>query len=139
MFITYENEISLEAYRTLRDAVGFHTMTERQLTASLLNCELIVTAYDGGFAVGMVRLLWDKGYAFSLYDVMVLPEYQGHGIGREMIERVLCHIKNLSLPGESYLVSLMAAKGKEPFYEKFGFLRRPDEKYGSGMSFWFGN
>jgi hypothetical protein len=31
----------------------------------------------------------------------------------------------------------MAAKGKEPFYEKFGFLLRPNEKTGAGMDQWF--
>lgn len=31
-------------------------------------------------------------------------------------------------------VSLMSAPGKEGFYEKFGFTKRPDAERGSGMS-----
>ena len=31
----------------------------------------------------------------------------------------------------------MAAKGKEPFYEKFGFSERPNENLGAGMDQWF--
>jgi hypothetical protein len=38
--------------------------------------------------------------------------------------------------GEQTLVMLMAAKNKEGFYEKFGFIKRPDETYGAGMSQW---
>jgi len=31
----------------------------------------------------------------------------------------------------------MAAAGKEPFYEKYGFTRRPTERLGAGMTqFW---
>ena len=35
-------------------------------------------------------------------------------------------------PENSY-ITLMAAKGKEEFYEKFGFFKRPTEKFGCGM------
>lgn len=35
------------------------------------------------------------------------------------------------------IVGLMAAKDEEPFYEEFGFVARPNEKLGSGMTlFW---
>jgi hypothetical protein len=35
------------------------------------------------------------------------------------------------------VVGLMAAKGKESFYEKYGFCKRPDENFGAGMiQFW---
>jgi hypothetical protein len=31
----------------------------------------------------------------------------------------------------------MAAKGKEPFYERYGFVQRPNERLGAGMIiFW---
>ena len=31
-------------------------------------------------------------------------------------------------------VDLMAAKGREAFYEKFGFVKRPDDNWGCGMT-----
>jgi len=33
-------------------------------------------------------------------------------------------------------VNLMSAKGREPFYEKFGFNVRPNENRGAGMDQW---
>ena len=36
--------------------------------------------------------------------------------------------------GERIFFILGAAKGKEPFYEQLGFLRRPNEMSGCGMS-----
>jgi hypothetical protein len=32
------------------------------------------------------------------------------------------------------MVVLVAAKGKEEFYEKFGFINRPNDIYGAGMT-----
>jgi hypothetical protein len=38
---------------------------------------------------------------------------------------------------ENTVIGLMAAKGKEPFYERYGFTVRPNDKLGSGMTmFW---
>jgi hypothetical protein len=38
---------------------------------------------------------------------------------------------------EGAIVGLMSAQGKEEFYEKFGFRKRPNEKFGHGMmQFW---
>jgi hypothetical protein len=34
---------------------------------------------------------------------------------------------------ENSTVALMSAKGKEPFYEKYGFFIRPNVRYGAGM------
>jgi hypothetical protein len=35
------------------------------------------------------------------------------------------------------IVGLMSAKGKETFYEKYDFIKRPNNKFGCGMTiFW---
>jgi predicted N-acetyltransferase YhbS len=44
----------------------------------------------------------------------VLPEYQGKGIGRSMIETLCSHVGHCN-------VILYAAPGKEAFYQKLGF------------------
>jgi hypothetical protein len=38
--------------------------------------------------------------------------------------------------GQKVYVNLMSAKGKEPFYKKFGFEERPNDKVGAGMTQW---
>ena len=40
--------------------------------------------------------------------------------------------------GWSIMVVLVAAKGKEAFYQRFGFTQRPNEEMGCGMSQWIG-
>ena len=68
--------------------------------------------------------------------MLVLPEYQGRGIGTEMMERILGYLKERIKPGWGVSVDLMSAIGKESFYEKFGFIIRPRERRGAGMDLW---
>ena len=56
-----------------------------------------------------------------LQEIIVLPEYQGRGIGKRIVNKLLEHVRNTAIPGTWVEVGLTAVKGKEPFYEKFGF------------------
>ena len=69
-------------------------------------------------------------------DVIVVPEYQGQGLGRVVIEMLMTRIKADLKPGYRVMISLLAAKGKEAFYNKFGFVDRPNENFGCGMHQW---
>lgn len=62
------------------------------------------------------------------------PEYQGQGIGREMLSRLMDKALSVADKGETIMINLMAAKDKEPFYEKLGFMRRPNDERGCGMT-----
>lgn len=86
-----------------------------------------------GELVAMGRLLGDGAIYWYINDVYVLDEYQGQGIGREIMNRLVAYIKHNSLPETEVSVCLMCAKGKEGFYEKLGFRCRPHEYEGSGM------
>jgi GNAT superfamily N-acetyltransferase len=84
----------------------------------------------------MARVISDGAYIAYIADVLVLPEYQGRGIGRELMNRVMLYIKGNAVAGEKVYVNLMAAKGKEGFYKRFGFIERPSEQHGAGMNLW---
>ena len=58
-------------------------------------------------------------------------------MGRVLMEEVLAFIREQLKPGYRFMVSLQSAKGKNTFYEKFGFISRPDENHGPGMHQWF--
>ena len=66
--------------------------------------------------------------------------------GMKMSEKLDYEITNTITP-EEYLdmrasvgwrimINLQAAKGKEGFYKKFGFIERPNENFGPGMHLW---
>ena len=67
---------------------------------------------------------------------MVLPKYQGMGIGRYMVEMVITYMKLQLKEGWKIKMVLVSAKGKEAFYAKFGFQQRPNKDAGAGMDLW---
>lgn len=75
-----------------------------------------VFAFAEGRLVGTARALSDMIRQGVVYDVAVLPEYQGQGIGRRLMEGIMA-----CLPGVSLI--LFASPGKEAFYEKLSFRR----------------
>ena len=131
--ITYANEISIEDYNVLRASAGWRVLSHAQVEAGLRNSAFLVAAKDGQRTVGMTRLLSDGGYFAVVLDVVVLPEYQGRGIGREMMSRAVRHLRDSLQPGESSYTILTSAPGKEGFYEKMGFHQVPNEDEGAGL------
>ena len=71
----------------------------------------------------------------TLYDVIadvgIAPEYQGRGIGKAVVEKLLAYAQSRLPPGGRTSVQLIAAEGKEGFYEKLGFRKMP----GGGCGF----
>lgn len=111
-------------------------LSERIASNALNNAFHITTVRDGGRAVGMIRVLSDGSYANFITDVIVIPEYQHRGIGKEMMRRTMEYMKSTLMPGETIVLYLMSATGREDFYKQFGFKERPNEVWGAGMSQW---
>ncbi|MCL2299189.1 MAG: GNAT family N-acetyltransferase [Firmicutes bacterium] len=131
--ITYADEISIEDYAMLRASAGWRALSPGQVKAALRNSAFLVSAKDGARTVGMTRLMSDGGYYAVVLDVVVLPEYQGQGIGRGMMARAVQHLKDGLRPGEQCYTILTSAPGKEGFYEKMGFHQVPNEDEGAGL------
>ncbi|OYV45432.1 MAG: GNAT family N-acetyltransferase, partial [Burkholderiales bacterium 21-58-4] len=72
--------------------------------------------YDGKRLVGAGRALSDGVWRAAIYDVAVLPDYQGKGIGSQIIRHLVEH-------ANVEVITLYAAPGKEAFYERFGFRK----------------
>jgi GNAT superfamily N-acetyltransferase len=136
MNLTYLNKIPVEDYNALRESAGWNPVHPQQAAASLAGSALVVAAMDGAKTVGTARLVWDGGYAALIKDVLVLPEYQGYGIGTKMMNRIMDFLRKQLKPGYGIQIDMMAAQGKEGFYERFGFTSRPRENRGAGMDMW---
>ena len=105
-----------------------------QIRTGLKNSAFIVAAKDGNITVGMARIVSDGGYVAFIVDVLVLPEYQRKGIGKTMMGMIMEYTRNMLKSNYCIQVDLLAAKGKERFYEQFGFIKRPDDSFGCGMT-----
>ncbi len=127
---------TLEEYKEMRRAVNFIVLSDRIAKNALNNAFHITTVRDNGRAIGMIRVLSDGSYANFITDVMVIPEYQHRGIGTTMMKRTMDFMYSTLEDGETIILYLMSASGKEPFYKQFGFRERPNNDWGAGMSQW---
>ena len=132
-----ENKISVDDFNFLRKSVGWNEIEDNLALKTIENALFIITAISNEKIIGITRVSGDGGYAIFITDVIVLPEYQGKGIGKKLMKRAMDFIKNDFLQkGQGACINLMAAKGKESFYKKFGFGERPNNNVGAGMDQW---
>ena len=136
MEINYTDTMTGEEYNELRLSVDWKPLTSGQAERGLANTAFVVAARDGENIVSMGRMLFDFGYTAYLGDAIVRTEYQGLGIGTQIVSRLKDKVMEAAEPGDKIMFILGAAKGKEAFYEKFGFKQRPNDFSGSGMSMW---
>lgn len=129
-----ENNLTYEEFINIIKTVGWKEPSKRQLDQALKNSLTVKYVLDGN-TIGMARAITDFSYMSLLADVIVMPEYQGRGIGKLMINNLLNRIKDSLEPGEEALVELLAAPNKTSFYEKFGFKVKK-EVAESGMYTW---
>ena len=131
--IKFKNTISTAEFCKLRESVGFQKLTEKQAETVLSNTTFIVNAVYGEKSVGIVRVLTDMLTDAYITDVIVDPDFQGKGLGKQLLDKTLEHLKYHSMENVTLACSLYANPNKESFYERFGFKRLPNNKYGYGM------
>ena len=75
-----------------------------------------VFLYHGDSLIGFGRAISDDVYQAAIYDCAVLPEFQGKGIGKTIMDNILSQVSHCN-------VILYASPGKEGFYQKHGFRK----------------
>jgi ribosomal protein S18 acetylase RimI-like enzyme len=75
-----------------------------------------VFIYHDDRLIGFGRAISDGVYQAAIYDCAVLPEFQGKGIGKTIMDNILSQVSHCN-------VILYASPGKEGFYKKQGFRR----------------
>ncbi len=100
-----------------------------KLKRAFENSYTAVFAFDGDILVGLGRAISDGEYQAAIYDVVVLPEYQGLKVGKMIMDKIIS-----SLPVQNII--LYAVPGKEGFYKKLGFnlMRTAMAQFSPGMS-----
>ncbi len=89
----YDIEPALSAEEFI-DVLVRSTLSERRpvqdaatIAGMLAHADVIVTARDNGRLIGVSRAITDFSYATYLSDLAVDVEFQGLGVGRELIRR----------------------------------------------------
>lgn len=115
-------------YQKLRKAIGWDAVDDEATERGLSNSLFGVIAVCDERMVGCGRVVGDDGIYFYIQDIIVLPEYQGKGIGRAIMDQVMKYLRSRATPNA--FIGLMAAKEIAEFYEKYGFAKRAQNRPG---------
>jgi len=109
------HDVDLDQLTVLFNAVGWERRTaDRERLAQLVcGSAYVVSAWDSDRLVGFARAISDGASNAYISTVAVLPEYQKHGIGRELIRRLLAGRDHLQFV-------LHANESAYPFYPRLG-------------------
>ena len=127
-YILVERPPTVEEYQRLREAVGWESVDVEATEIGLRNALFSVCAIYKDKVIGCGRVVSDGGIYFYIQDIIVLPEFQGKGLGRRMMDAVMGYLSSHAHPNA--FIGLMAAKGVSEFYEKYGFAERPPDRPG---------
>lgn len=114
--VTTCDNINWETVRTVITRAGLSSLKAETYQKAFENSALPVFVYSEDALVAVGRALSDGVRQAAVYDVAVLPEYQGQGLGTLILRTMMD-----KLPGCQFI--LYANPGKEGFYEKLGFRR----------------
>ena len=103
-----------------------YQLSPDEITQALRSSWYMLAAYDGDHLVGFGRLVSDGIIHAMIYELIVLPEYQGQGIGGKILEKLVEKCKESDVRD----IQLFCARGKREFYEKRGFAARPNDAPG---------
>jgi GNAT superfamily N-acetyltransferase len=107
-------EQAVELYRT----VGWSSAEKpSSLHRALLGSHSVVTAWDGAIRVGLGNAITDGHMVVYFPHMLVRPEYQGHGIGTELMQILMSRYRGF------HQQSLLADGRAVDFYGKMGFKR----------------
>ena len=134
MNIKYIERIpTADEYNELTEAVGWGKREITIVEEALNNTLFSLCVYDDDKLIGYGRIIGDKTIFLYIHDIMVIPSYQGKNIGRGIMQELLKQIDKYKLVNPNIRTYLGASKNREGFYEKFGFVVRPNEDLGAGM------
>lgn len=119
MKIIYKNDKSYSADDVKQLFLSVDWMSGRypeRLKKALDNCETVITAWDGNKLVGLINAIDDSELTVYIHYLCVNPEYQGFGIGGELLKRMKEKYKDYL-----YIILIAENEGLIKYYTKNGF------------------
>jgi predicted GNAT family N-acyltransferase len=118
-------------YAELRRRMGWGNIDQDTARKSVENSIYSVCLRDGNRLVGLARIVGDGVLYFYLADVILLQELRGGGHGEALMSAVLSYLAKAAKPGAT--IAVLPLKGRERFYQRFGFRCCPDDLLGPGL------
>jgi len=122
---------SIEEFLNLRNKIGWGELDFNMAKTSLENSLFHVIIRVQSQLIGMGRVVGDGAMYFYIQDVIVDPSYQNSGVGAILMRQIESYLSVAAKKGST--IGLLAAKGKEAFYTRYGYILRPSNSLGNGM------
>jgi len=113
----FDAPVSPAAVAELRQAVGWNRM-DTELSDPRLKNSFHLCAFDGSKLVGYAAVVSNGVTDAYIQDVMVHPDFQRTGIGRQLMHKTIRHLTDDGV----YMVSVIYGEAElRQYYEEFGF------------------
>ncbi|WDD99923.1 GNAT family N-acetyltransferase [Thalassomonas actiniarum] len=122
---------SVAEFAGLREKIGWGQTDKAMAATSLANSLFHVLLRDQDKLIAMGRVIGDGAMFFYIQDVIVDPDYQQQGLGHIIMKQIESYLLTAAKTGAT--VGLLAARGKEGFYRRYGYRDRCGETLGLGM------
>jgi GNAT superfamily N-acetyltransferase len=126
-----EDVPSAAEFIELRSIMGWPYVDQEAAGKTLSGALFTVCLRQEGRLFGLARVVGDGVLYFYVSDVIVRPELRGGGYGVLLMKAVLGYLRKAAHPGA--MIVVVPLKGRETFYERFGFKRCPNGRFGVGM------
>ena len=116
MIYQYNETVSAKDLSDLREAVGWNRM-ESEYSNPLMMSFYHIAVYEDGKLVGYIDSVSNGVTDAYIQDLMVHPDYQGKGLGTELMNQMIAYLKENRI----YIISVVFEESLKPFYDRFGF------------------
>jgi len=116
MTYEYNEKVSARALADLRESVGWNRL-ESEYGSPDMTSYFHIAVYENQEMVGYIDCVSNGVTDAYIQDLMVHPAYQGRGIGTELMNKMISHLKDKRI----YMISVVYEEDLKPFYERFGF------------------
>ena len=123
-----KRRLKVNEYQALRGTTDWFSVDDEVVEKSLKNDLFSVCVFNNMTLVGMGRIVGDDAIYFYIQDIIIIPSYQGKGIGVLIMNEIEAYLEENAF--NNSFIGLMAADGVQGFYHKFGYLERAKTRPG---------
>lgn len=123
-------EIITSDFAKIRECVGWNKIPDLLVEKAINNSMINISVYDNNKCIGVGRIVGDNVLKGMLTDIMVLPDYQGKGIGKIIVKSLIKQLENNVNAGECFQLEASPTASNREFYIKCGLKYKPENQDG---------
>lgn len=116
MYFEENAPVDPAALAALREAVGWPGM-ESYFRDPRLTSFYHIAVYEGDRLIAFIDCVSNHVTDAYIQDLMVHPDYQKRGLGRELMQRMIARIRQEGI----FMVSVLYDESLRDYYRQFGF------------------